>query len=55
LESNRQEIRERLYTEREEKLGKTKNEMEDYGQAGRLKGCNRLQGIRQEGRKGRIH
>lgn len=49
------EISERLYTERKKKLGKTKNEMDDYGQAGRLKGCNRLYSIRQEGRRGRIH
>lgn len=54
-EEQRSEISERLYAERERKLGKTKNEMEDHGQAGILKGCNRPQSIRQEGRGGRIH
>jgi hypothetical protein len=39
-----------LDTRREDVLGKTKNEAEGYGQAGRLDGCRNLQSITQ--RKG---
>jgi hypothetical protein len=42
---------ERVDTEWEEILGETKNELQGYGQAGRLNECNKLQSVMQKRRK----
>jgi hypothetical protein len=45
---------ERFDTKRKKKFGKIKNEVERYGQAERLNGCNKLQTLMQKRRKKKL-